>query len=50
MVIQFYNPSTREAEAGGSRVGYQPGLHSKTYLKERERERERERETWTSNS
>jgi hypothetical protein len=28
MVAQTCNPSTREAEAGGFRVGSQPGQHS----------------------
>jgi hypothetical protein len=28
MVVHTYNPSTWEAEAGGSRVQGQPGLHN----------------------
>jgi hypothetical protein len=28
MVVHIYNPGTREAEVGGSRVQGQPGLHS----------------------
>jgi hypothetical protein len=31
----IYNPTTQEAEAGGSRVGGQPGLHNKTFFGEK---------------
>jgi hypothetical protein len=37
MMVQFYNPSTGEAEAGGWRVQVQPGLHSKTVSKKQKR-------------
>jgi hypothetical protein len=30
MVVYTCNPSTQEAEARGSHVGSQPGIHSKT--------------------
>jgi hypothetical protein len=30
MVVHTCNPSTQEAEAGGSGVGVQPGLHRET--------------------
>jgi hypothetical protein len=30
VVVHTYNPSTREAEAGGSQVQDQHGLHSET--------------------
>jgi hypothetical protein len=33
MVVQAYTPSTWEAEAGGSRVQGQPGVHSETVSK-----------------
>jgi hypothetical protein len=29
MVVHTFNPSTQEAEAGGTQVGGQPGLHRK---------------------
>jgi hypothetical protein len=43
MVVHTYNPSTWEAEAGGSRVLGQPGLHSDIY-QERKKERKGRRE------
>jgi hypothetical protein len=30
MVVQAYNLSNQEAEAGGSQIQVQPGLHNKT--------------------
>jgi hypothetical protein len=35
-VIQANNPSTQEADAGGSRVQDQPGLHSKGHVSEKQ--------------
>jgi hypothetical protein len=45
MAVQGHNPSTQKAEAGGSQVLGQPGLHSKTYLKTKT-EKEEIKETW----
>jgi hypothetical protein len=37
MVVHTCNPSAQEAEAGGSRVQGQPGLHSETCLKKKKK-------------
>jgi hypothetical protein len=34
-MVRVFNPVTLEVNAGGSRVGGQPGLHSKTASKEK---------------
>jgi hypothetical protein len=38
-VIHTYNPSTREAKAGGSQVPDQPGLHSEMLSQNKERKK-----------
>jgi hypothetical protein len=35
MVVHVYNPSTLEYEAGGSKVGGQPGLHNEILSQEK---------------
>jgi hypothetical protein len=40
VVLHTYNPSTQEAEAGGSRVPGQPRLHNETLSTHRKRRRE----------
>jgi hypothetical protein len=43
MVVHACNPSCQKAETGGSRVGDQPGLHSKVLSQKRKQKKSKQK-------